>query len=103
MRFLWRELMGWALVLIGLWTLYECYDFLREGRIFEAGPLSIVGIVVFRGGIHLLKVAVAARICSLAKDRTRQDRAGRPAARPGARPAPNGRGAAATAGGGRAP
>jgi hypothetical protein len=65
MRYLWREIIGWALVALGvvifLWaalllTLYH--------GVFEAGPMTIAGIFVFRGGIHLLKVAVAARVCA---------------------------------------
>jgi hypothetical protein len=65
MRYFWRELIGWALVALGvvifLWaalllTLYH--------GVFEAGPMTIAGIFVFRGGIHLLKVAVAARVCT---------------------------------------
>jgi hypothetical protein len=87
MRFITRELMGWVLVVVGMGVLFECYLLIKESRLFEAAPLSIVGIIVFRGGIHLLKVAVAARICSLAKERSRQD-----AARPPARPTPSGRG-----------
>ncbi len=84
-----RELAGWFLVAVGLWMLYACYELIQDRRLFEAGPLSIVGIIVFRGGIHLLKVAVAARICSLAKERTRAEKPAPPAA--GAR----GRGTAA--------
>jgi hypothetical protein len=87
MRFIVRELMGWLLVVFGLLLLYECYVLIRDSRLFEAAPLSIVGIIVFRGGIHLLKVAVAARICSLAKERSRQD-----AAPPPARPTASSRG-----------
>jgi hypothetical protein len=65
MRYLWREIIGWALVALGvvifLWAalLLTVYH-----GVFEAGPLTIAGIFVFRGGIHLLKVAVAARVCT---------------------------------------
>ncbi len=56
---------GWLLVLVGLFLFYSVYALLvtREPRIFEAGPLMVIGIVVFRGGIHLLKVAAAAQAC----------------------------------------
>jgi hypothetical protein len=65
MRYLWREIIGWALVALGvvifLWAalLLTIYH-----GVFEAGPMTIAGIFVFRGGIHLLKVAVAARVCT---------------------------------------
>ena len=64
-RFWFRELIGWLLVLIGLCIFYLCIAMLlNQGPefIFEGPPLAIIGIVIFRGGIHLLKVAVAARI-----------------------------------------
>jgi hypothetical protein len=83
MRFLFREIIGWLLVLVGLLALYDCYSLIVDRRLFEAGPLCLIGIVVFRGGIHLLKVAVAARICLLARERVKADRTARkPAAAP---------------------
>ncbi len=62
-RFWFRELMGWLLVLLGLGIFYVCLAFLLvEGRILEAPVIAVIGVFVFRGGIHLLKVAVAARL-----------------------------------------
>ena len=85
MRFLVREIIGWLLVAVGLMTLYTCYELILERRIFEAGPMCLIGIVVFRGGIHLLKVAVAARICLLARERSKPER---PARKPAAAATP---------------
>ncbi len=64
MRFWIREIMGWLLVLAGLLLFYICLAILLgpHHEIVEATILSMLGIFVFRGGIHLLKVAVAARI-----------------------------------------
>jgi antibiotic biosynthesis monooxygenase (ABM) superfamily enzyme len=64
-RFWFRELMGWLLVFAGLYLFAVCLALLLspEPSILEAPVVSLIGIVVFRGGIHLLKVAVAARIC----------------------------------------
>ncbi len=64
-----REVAGWLLVGLGLLVFVTVYDFCERRAIFEAGIFAVVGIFVFRGGIHLLKVAVAARICAQAQDR----------------------------------
>jgi hypothetical protein len=70
MRFWLRELAGWVLVALGLMAFYLCFDLLVNNHaILQTGPLMVIGIVVFRGGIHLLKVAVAARICSQVQER----------------------------------
>jgi hypothetical protein len=59
-----RELAGWLCVGLGLFMFGATYfGLILNGRIFEAGPAALIGIILFRGGIHLLKVAVAARIC----------------------------------------
>jgi hypothetical protein len=71
MRFWVRELAGWLLMLLGLYLFLVCIDRLLNARwILEPIPLLVIGIVVFRGGIHLLKVAVAARICSQVHERS---------------------------------
>ncbi len=64
-RYLAREVAGWALILLGLYIFSVTLSGLLgpEPPIFEAPFLTAIGVVVFRGGIHLLKVAVAARVC----------------------------------------
>jgi len=81
MRFWMRELAGWALVFLGLYFFLMCLSMLLTYPVtipqyLEAGPLTLVGIVVFRGGIHLLKVAVAARICLHAEKAVKERGAG---------------------------
>lgn len=67
MSFWLREVAGWLLVLAGLLTFSEVYGFCIERRPIEAGILTIVGAFIFRGGVHLLKVAIAARVCTRAQ------------------------------------
>jgi hypothetical protein len=69
MRFWIRELAGWLLVGAGLFCFLVTYSFCARQWFLEAWPLAVFGIFVFRGGIHLLKVAVAARVCLHAQDR----------------------------------
>ena len=84
MRFWGREIAGWLLVLMGLYVFLTCYSILadvsQQPRILETGPLVIIGFVVFRGGIHLLKIAAAARVClhaqAILKDQDPAARAG---------------------------
>jgi len=61
-----REVAGWVLMVLGLWLFYQSYSLLMNRLIVQSGPTVLMGIVVFRGGIHLLKVAVAARVCQQA-------------------------------------
>jgi hypothetical protein len=90
MRFWWRELAGWLLVGLGLYVFFVVASLLLDPRItyvpyLSTGPLILIGFIVFRGGIHLLKVAIAARACMHAQaELTRQ--AKEPARRP-SRPA----------------
>jgi len=64
MRRLW-ELAGWLLLGLGLFMFYVVAALLlsKEPSLLEAGPLTVIGIVIFRGGIHLLKVGAAAQAC----------------------------------------
>jgi hypothetical protein len=71
-----REIAGWLLVLAGLLCFFVVYDLIEtppppgETRPYVGQiVMAIVGIFVFRGGIHLLKVAMAARVCARADER----------------------------------
>jgi hypothetical protein len=72
MRYWFREIAGWALTGIGLFIFVLVYSLCNqrdEPRYVEAMTMTVVGIFVFRGGINLLKTAVAARVCEQAQDR----------------------------------
>jgi hypothetical protein len=77
-----RELMGWLLLLLSLGMIAVAYLFAERRMILELWPWTLLTVFVFRGAIHLLKVAVAARVCQKAQDRLY------PAADPAARRAP---------------
>ncbi len=88
MRFWVREIAGWLLVLLGLFVFYVCFAVLLTDAplILESIPLTVIGIVVFRSGIHLLKVAVAARVCLHAQALLRDEARARPQGQPAVRP-----------------
>ena len=69
MSFWLREIAGWVLLALSLVMMLVVYDFLVRRMILEVWPWTILTIFVFRGAIHLLKVAVAARVCQQAQDR----------------------------------
>ena len=56
-----REIAGWALLVIALAIIWSSYSLFIQSRVFEAVPVMFMGFVVFRGAIHILKVAVAAQ------------------------------------------
>ena len=59
-----RELSGWILLGTGLAAFALTYNFLLDRFTVQAVILGMVGFAIFRGGLHLLKVAVAARLAS---------------------------------------
>jgi hypothetical protein len=59
-----REIAGWALVLLGVLLFGEAMLQVLSKRIFSAGPFVFAAFVIFRGGLHLIKVATAARACA---------------------------------------
>jgi hypothetical protein len=75
MRYWWREVAGWFVVAIGLYVFYLCYRLLMAHYVMETGALTVIGIFLFRGGIHLLKMAVAAQVCMQAQQRGQADTA----------------------------
>jgi hypothetical protein len=71
MRFIVRELAGWFLMGLGLFVFYECFVMLMNPvtpGLLQSAPLVVIGVILFRGGLHLLKVAVAARLSLRAQD-----------------------------------
>lgn len=57
-----RELAGWLLLGGGVGAFVLCYvQFLLNGRVVEGVIWGFAGLTVFRGGLALLKLAVASR------------------------------------------
>ena len=48
---------------------YELCTHEPDHRYMEAMTMTVIGIFVFRGGVNVLKTAVAARACQEAQDR----------------------------------
>jgi hypothetical protein len=69
MRYWFREVFGWGLIGVGIALFYGVYMLAEKKRPCEMLMLALVGVLIFRGGIHLIKVAVAARVCEQAQDR----------------------------------
>jgi hypothetical protein len=57
-----REVVGWLLLVGGVLVFGLALLLLMDQRLFEAVPAVAVGFVIFRGGIHLLKSALALRV-----------------------------------------
>jgi vacuolar-type H+-ATPase subunit I/STV1 len=75
-----REILGWLLVILGIYVFMVALAILlnppppaREPRILEAPAVVLIGFIIFRGGIHLLKVAVAARVAMQAQAMVRKE------------------------------
>lgn len=57
-----REITGWLLLASGMLVFGLALLLLLDQRVFEGVPAAGVGFVIFRGGIHLLKSALALRV-----------------------------------------
>jgi hypothetical protein len=69
MLFWLRECLGWVLIALGLYCFFGAMQIvLVDGPpLLEASYFLFVGFVVFRGGLQILKVSVAGRICQEAQ------------------------------------
>jgi hypothetical protein len=61
-----REVAGWLLLAAGLGVFATAAWMLLLGLPIEGSTMTFIGFIVFRGGVHLLKVATAARYADLA-------------------------------------
>ena len=68
-NFVLREMVGWLLILLALAAGYQCYLWIQSDRpkVVSAALLTPLTIFCFRGGIHFLKVSIAARIALQAR------------------------------------
>ncbi|MFK7819861.1 MAG: hypothetical protein AB8G99_14160 [Planctomycetaceae bacterium] len=66
--FFWlREFAGWALAVFGVYLIWLAIGEIQlppeeERRTIEGAVLGATGVMVLRGGIHLIRAATAARI-----------------------------------------
>jgi len=56
-----REIIGWLLLVVGLNVFRTCFGYLDTRQVIEAFVAFLIGLFIFRGGLQLVKVAVAAR------------------------------------------
>ena len=64
-----REIAGWLLVATALYLIFLALrTYIPRGDVVEAGLIVMASMFVFKGGIHLVRVATAARICRSSRD-----------------------------------
>ncbi len=62
-----REIVGWLLVIGALYLLRTAFVFVTDlgtPRVIEAMILVIAGLGVLKGGLTLIRIATAGRVCS---------------------------------------
>lgn len=69
LSFVLREVVGWLLVAGGVALIVFCCLLISDNRPMQAALLTFPAIIIFRGGIHLLKVSVAARLALQSRDK----------------------------------
>jgi ascorbate-specific PTS system EIIC-type component UlaA len=65
MGFVIREILGWLFLILGLGLFALSLLFISEepvSRYVQGSITAFIGFVLFRAGVHFLKVAVAARL-----------------------------------------
>ncbi len=68
-----RESIGWLITLLGLGLIAIVLLLALNRNVFEAMALSLPGVIVFRAGIGMVRLASAARIASgLGRDQSSQ-------------------------------
>lgn len=69
MFFIIREAAGWLLVATALYLInLALRTYIPRGDVVEAGLLVMASMFVFKGGVSLVRVATAARICMPTRD-----------------------------------
>ncbi|MCY2937146.1 MAG: hypothetical protein NTV55_02165 [Planctomycetota bacterium] len=68
-RYLWREMLACVLMLLGLFGCLQALGLVGQRQVIAASLVGILGLFIFRGGLSLLKVAVAARIVQSTQER----------------------------------
>lgn len=81
--FFWiREIAGWILVIIGLGLVLLALSFLSDRQVVEGGVATMAAIFIFRGGLLLIRISTAARICMQPATETSPGRAAPSTAHP---------------------
>ena len=56
-----REVIGWGLLAVSLNVFRICFQYLNQALVIEGFIAAIIGVMLFRGALQLIKVSVAAR------------------------------------------
>lgn len=64
-----REILGWILVLVGLYGFFMALGLIVNRQVIGGTVVGVLSVFMYRSGVGFLKMAVAARICQQAQDR----------------------------------